>query len=231
MAKPLILGEVDVKAILKNAKSAHCFLLRPQPEFRNGEFGHPEELDDGHWCFQIDGNKDLEVEYKSIYDFDFTPPFYVGDEVYVREPWFKDVNRYMYKANYGRCEEFIKNGDPFNVPWESGVTMPKEAARLFLKVTDVRLIPIQDLTEEDAYKLGIAKLARLQNEAYDFNRWVIDPEAIEDIRRGVCWTEGAKQAYLWGWWNKRLKGKEYEQFMWQKNPYVWKIEFERRTQK
>lgn len=221
MAKPLILGEVDVKAILKNAKSAHCFLLRPQPEFRNSEFGHPEELDDGHWCFQIDGNKDLEVEYKSIYDFDFTPPFYVSDEVYVREPWFKDVNRYMYKANYGRCEEFVKNGEPFNVPWESGVTMPKEAARLFLKVTDVRLMPIQDLTEEDAYKLGVLEL--LPDDA-DRRRWVIDPED-DRIPFGQYWTEGARQAYLWGWWNKRLKGKEYEQFMWQKNPYVWKIEF------
>lgn len=222
--KPIVMSDTDVRAILENRKSMHCLLLQPQPKFISGEYGHPEELDDGHWCFEIEGNKKHGFKWQGIYDFDFAPPFYVGDKLYVRETWYKDAGRYLYRANYGRHEAFYRNGEPYEVRWKSGVTMPKDAARLLLEAVSVRLMPIQDLTEEDAYKLGVVKL---NPDCLYNDHWVVDPEDAERISKGHYWTESAKQAYLWGWWNKRLSAKDFEKFMWQKNPYVWRIEFER----
>ena len=229
--RPFVLSALDVKAILAGRKTAHCMLLKPQPEFKHGEYGHPEELDDGHWCMQIDGNKPLDLNYSTIFDFDFTPPFYSGDEVYIKEPWFQDPYRYLYKADYRASEKFYRNDKEFKVPWKSGITMPKEIARLFVKITNVQLIHIQDITEEDAYRLGIVKFRnRLDLGEYGVmnnDYWVVDPETQKDLAHSVCWTESARQAYFWGVWNAKLSTKDYQNFMWQTNPYVWKIEFER----
>ena len=109
--------------------------------------------------------------------------------------------------------------------------MPKEIARLFVKITNVQLIHIQDITEEDAYRLGIVKFRnRLDLGEYGVmnnDYWVVDPETQKDLAHSVCWTESARQAYFWGVWNAKLSTKDYQNFMWQTNPYVWKIEFER----
>ena len=74
-------------------------------------------------------------------------PYQVDDILYVRETW----------GRYSICEGIMPtiyykaNGNaPDKIKWISSIHMPKEAARIFLRVTDVRVERLQDITEEQA---------------------------------------------------------------------------------
>ena len=82
-------------------------------------------------------------------------PYQPGDILYVRETWHKYIKRvgegkschlvefYGYKAS-------IANSEDADEPWKPSIHMPKEAARIWLKVTNVRLERLQDITEDGA---------------------------------------------------------------------------------
>jgi uncharacterized protein YhfF len=89
----------------------------------------------------------------------------IGDYLYVRET-FK-----VYEKAVGRGETFgikkflaykadendntiQKPCEFYDVTWTPSIHMPKEAARIFLKVTDVRVERLQDMDAEDALKEG-----------------------------------------------------------------------------
>lgn len=84
--------------------------------------------------------------------------------------------------------------------------MPKEAARIFLKVTGVRVERLQDMTEEDALKEGVEAGALF-----------IDDETLEipAVRR------------FQKLWNSTIKKSDMDKYGWNENPWVWVIEFER----
>ena len=84
------------------------------------------------------------------------PPYQHGDILYVRETWCKgswmnEKERYYYKAD----------DNDFHCVWHPSIHMPKEAARIWLKVTDVRVERLQECGEGwciDIEKEGIATL-------------------------------------------------------------------------
>lgn len=82
--------------------------------------------------------------------------------------------------------------------------MPKSACRIFLKITNVRVERLQDITEKDAKSEGI-----------------IDRGALGFTSFGIDQSEKATEAfkYLWG----KINGEQ----SWNDNPFVWVIEFER----
>ncbi|WP_304508943.1 hypothetical protein [Anaerotignum sp.] len=134
------------------------------------------------------------------------PKYQVGDVPYVRETWcdrwlpdgfLEGKNRYGYKADgeptfgYWGNEKQCKD----NV-WIPSIHMPKEAARIFLKVTGVRVERLQEMAQEDAIKEGVEspseeQFAELWNStikkqdldtySWDANPWVwvIEFERIE----------------------------------------------------
>ena len=75
-------------------------------------------------------------------------PYQPGDILWVRETWHKDVGRYMYKANYSDKEKFYRGGKEVSIKWHPSIHMPKKAARLFLRVTGVRVERLWDITED-----------------------------------------------------------------------------------
>ena len=81
--------------------------------------------------------------------------------------------------------------------WRSPVTMPREAARLFLRVKDVRVERVQDISEEDA-----------------------KAEGVTAINNSECGYRGAFRE-LWNTLNAK-RG-----FDWYTNSWVWVIEFEK----
>lgn len=78
--------------------------------------------------------------YSSSFGFDV---LYAADEC-VKPCMFKDMDRYLNK--FSKYED--RKG------WNSPYSMPKEAARIFLRVTDVRFEKLQDITDEQAEKEG-----------------------------------------------------------------------------
>ena len=93
------------------------------------------------------------------------PPYQTGDILYVRETWQECCrntihsqivhNKYCFKASvdnpiYGCIDR--ECGQICN--WKPSIHMPKEAARIWLKVTDVRVERLQDITTEQILREG-----------------------------------------------------------------------------
>lgn len=92
--------------------------------------------------------------------------------------------------------------------------MPKKAARIFLKITDVRVERLQDITEYQIIAEGTP----------------CDKENYEQWGRGDIVTHNA-ETYLRGCfrelWNSTIKKSDLARYGWEANPWVWAIEFKR----
>lgn len=131
-----------------------------------------------------------------------TCPICPGDILYVRETWSKGLERYIYRAEYSDTEKFYRNGKEIEMKWKPSIHMPKEAARIWLKVTDVRVERLQEITEIGATKGGCV---------YDVEY------ALGNTARG----------HFKKLWDSTIKKSALDTYGWNANPWVWVIEFER----
>lgn len=93
-------------------------------------------------------------------------PYMLGDILYVRETW-KQYEKRVGRGNQCHLEKFYgyktdesnpKNPSEFyDGNWKPSIHMPKVAARIFLKVTSVRVERLQDITEEGIRAEGITE--------------------------------------------------------------------------
>jgi len=127
-------------------------------------------------------------------------PCHVGDVLYVRETWSEWTGGYVYKA---WSSPFPQPGKASVMKWHPSIHMPKEAARIFLRVTDVRAERLQDITIEDIRKEGLTSMA---------------------VHAGD--TEIAYEEWKL-LWDSTIKKSDIPLYGWDANPWVWVIEFER----
>lgn len=133
----------------------------------------------------------------------------VGDVLWVRESWqevlFKDEpTKYLYKAN--PMHDAMK--------WKPSIHMPKAACRLFLRVKNVRVERLQDISESDAIAEGIEKVF-----------WGPDSHFIgyfDYIEK--CEISGFK--YPKDSFKSLWDSINADKMPWSKNPWVWVVEFE-----
>lgn len=152
-------------------------------------------------------------------------PYHPGDILYVRETWAKVGDKaYGYKAD-----------DIWSVPrWRPSIHMPREAARIFLRVTDVRVERLQDITDEQALAEGVP-----EDDDYPLENPVYCPKckgegilgAVHPVSLGYmdidcpyCNTPPKRFSNLW---DSTLKPTDCALYGWDANPWVWVIEFER----
>ena len=88
--------------------------------------------------------------------------------------------------------------------------MPKEAARIWLKVTDVRVERLQSITEDGAKAEG----------AIDNRGFIHSPENEYDR------IHTAREHFI-KIWNSTIKKSDIDRYGWDASPWVWVIEFER----
>lgn len=96
--------------------------------------------------------------------------------------------------------------------------MPKEAARIFLKVTDVRVERLQEMNEDDAFAEGVSPW---DDRCYAKNGW--KPTFYDPDSGGACCPLDAFEDI----WNSTIKKSDIDIYGWDANPWVWVIEFER----
>ena len=131
------------------------------------------------------------------------PPYQTGDILYVRETCYKGLNRILYKANYSENEKFYENGKEIQIKWHPSIHMPKEAARIWLKVKDVRVERLQEITIDDIRNEGLTSMSvHVGDMVIALEEWKI-------------------------LWNSTIKKSDIGRYGWDANPWVWVIEFER----
>lgn len=128
-----------------------------------------------------------------------TCPICTGDILYVRETWKKAPNGYYY------YEDWQRNDIADVTKWKPSIHMPKEAARIWLKVTDVRVERLQEISAESALAEGADKYIHT-NGGLDENMTITS---------------------FIGIWNSTIKKSDLDRYGWDANPYVWVISFER----
>ena len=145
-------------------------------------------------------------------------PYQPGDILYVRETWqylyeldgneqvIEDTGKYYYAAtdtipfNTYVDENGVRHD---HAPWRPSIHMPKEAARIWLKVTNVRVERLQKITTNQ-----------------------IEQEGVETEYPHVLNGEEKKYAFQ-NLWNSTIKKSDLDFYGWDANPWVWVIEFER----
>ncbi len=146
--RPILFNTEMVRAILDGRKTVTRRLMKPQPVNKNGFW----ELGGAGWSDGI--SKIHPIPCHSLYN---RSPYQPGDILYVRETWC-NANKegvepdYYYYADVYICEDYNRT----EWKWRPSIHMPKEAARIWLKVTDVRVEWLKDITEEEAKKEGFS---------------------------------------------------------------------------
>ncbi len=213
--KPILFNTEMVRANLDGRKSCTRRLVKPQPDEKHTyQLGFvtdsTEKRDIGCFGFGID-------EYGGSVQY-AKPPYHIGDILYIRETWqylyeldgneqvIEDTGKYYYAAtdtipfNAYVDENGVEHD---HAPWRPSIHMPKEAARIWLKVTDVRVERLQEITAEQIGREGVE---------------VEYPHVLN----------GEEKRYAFSTlWNSTVKKSDLDRYGWNANPWVWVIEFER----
>lgn len=216
-AKPILFSTPMVQAILDGRKTVTRRVVKPQPKLHS-----PLELKcDGFEQreHEIGTNKWNEVQHnylgEKFYSYGRTAPYKTGDILYVRETWqavgtiYKFPAYYIYKASPEACPKTCPYSDgekwiDLGQTWKPSIHMPKEAARIFLKVIDVRVERLQFITVDGIEHEGICLTYPLIK--------LIDSEHLKKFIEI---------------WNSTIKKQDIDKYGWEANPWVWVIEFER----
>lgn len=174
--KPILFNTEMVQAILEGRKTQTRRVIKPQPK------------------------EDLITDMLNKYT------YAVGDILWVRETWNDLSNNegnfvYLADGDKGLKDKFFGVLTTKDIKWKPSIHMPKASARIFLKVTDVRVERLQDITEEDARAEGVIP--------------IYGNEFASEKRHYPAF------ARLWDSLNAK-RG-----FGWDTNPWVWVIQFER----
>lgn len=188
--KPILFNTEMVRAILDGRKDATRRIVK-------GFI--PDDAVWGYTAFTPKGYISCRGTFADGYGEKFFKlPCESGDILYVRETWKKAPNGYYY------YEDWQRNDIADVTKWKPSIHMPKEAARIWLKVTNVRVERLQKIAPQGAWKEG-ARCSCLH--------------PVPDCA-------GNKTAFV-NIWNSTIKKSDIDRYGWDANSYVWVIEFER----
>jgi len=185
--KPILFSTPMVQAILDGRKTMTRRVIKPQP-VRNGAFW---ELGGAGWS----GNTVTPVYGHSLYN---RIPHKPGDVLWVRETWYLethyDAHSYVYRASSPDYPVDVGVGQH---GWRPSIFMPREAARLFLRVKGVRVERLQNISAEDCEAEGHFETAPVEPRP---RSWFSEVWDSLNAKRGYGWDS---------------------------NPWVWVYSFER----
>ena len=140
-----------------------------------------------------------------------TCPICTGDILYVRETWKEAPKGYYY------YEDWQKDDIADVTKWKPSIHIPKEAARIWLKVIDVRVERLQDITYNGALREG--------SEGIRCDHVALGVHGCTDCMN-TGWIEPPQVEFM-QIWNSTIKKSNLDRYGWDANPWVWVIEFER----
>jgi hypothetical protein len=211
--KPILFNTEMVRAILDGRKTCTRRICKDANECTvpDMDFFDPEKR-----TYAVHNYADKEHKIKlSIAE--RSCPICPGDILYVRESVFQGVAHCLDVSGETECVltndfEYYADGLHKKDHWKDkheniwmnrrpSIHMPKEAARIWLKVTDVRVERLQEITEVQAQAEG----------------------CNSGLLTGACTARGQFEDL----WNSTVKKSDIDRYGWDANPWVWVIEFER----
>ena len=205
--KPILFNTDMVRAILDGRKTCTRRVVKPQwEECPHCKYVYNEYIYD----------KLAQNVYCARCGYPLVPerraPYHPGDILYVRETWCEVEKDTEEKVGFLPGERYLYKADDLGLAhikrWHPSIHMPKEAARIWLKVTDVRVERLQDITEDGAKAEG----ANWKN------------------GRNVGWEEKMQRTAIERFakiWDSTIKKSDLDRYGWNASPWVWAIEFER----
>lgn len=204
---PILFNTEMVRAILDGRKTVTRRLIK-LPKYIKLQ-------DDGLYTLFAEGTCYENQHMEELVDY-LKAPYQSGDILYIRETW-----QYLYELDgneqiiEGTGKYYYAATDtlPFDtyvdsmgvshdrVPWKPSIHMPKEAARIWLKVKDVRVERLQEISGGDLLKEGI--------DLFQSNYVRVAFDEFKNL------------------WNSTIKKEDLDLYGWDADPWVWVIEFER----
>ena len=227
--RPIIFNTEMVQAILEGKKTQtrrlnYLHEINKEPNaYRFSGFSSPQ------WSHRFPSGGTLFEYTKDVPHYEKKPDIFipsaklwdVDDLLYVRETWYPYTSGYdmrpsvlpenteiEYKAT---CHNPVDN-----YTWKPSIHMPKKFARIWLRVLDVRVERLQEITWQDAKAEGIRNEPGFNLDA---------PEYFWRAFRNLWDSINAKHVK-----KTREDGTVYYPYAWKENPYVWVVEFERTEQ-
>ena len=190
--KGILFSTEMVRAILDGRKTQTRRIITVDNDFETNPVCLPPDQWDGRFRFveNLPGYGVLAIRCQYL-----TPKYQPYNVLWVRETW-----QYIEGAS-GHGYAYKAGGGIYNVTsvWRPSIHMPRKAARIFLRVTDVRVERLQDITTQDIKAEGVEKSSF--TEAY----------------------RGYEREFI-NLWDSINAKRGYE---WEINPFVWVYTFER----
>ena len=197
---PILFNTEMVQAILNGRKTCTRRVVK----------GYiPKEAEFGYTAFTPKGCISCRGTFADGYGEKFFKlPCEPSDILYVRETFIQAAaHTFWYKAD-------DKSWMSKDLLWKPSIHMPKEAARIWLKVTDVRVERLQEITDKECIKEGIYP-SNCRNCNATFGCDVCLDEGYDEVDEFV------------EVWDNTIKKSDFDRYCWDANPLVWVIEFER----
>ena len=208
--KPILFNAEMVRAILDGLKTCTRRICKDANEYTvpDMDFYNADRR-----TYAVHNFADKE-QMEQLSTVERTCPICSGDILYVRETVWQKIGYYLdidgetkpswyNEFKYVASDEKPETGWNYSWAKRPSIHMPKEAARIWLKVTDVRVERLQDITADSIRNEGLSSLAV------------------------HC---GDMEIALKEWenlWNSTIKKSDLDRYGWDANPWVWVIEFER----
>lgn len=202
----------DIKEVTRRTQGLEEININPndwQFEWADFSLKYP-------WRFtQISSLNEKSLSEKNFYQAEAKCKYgKVGDILWVRETFHEDKAGYLYKADYSPEALRIVQTNPITkMKWKPSIFMPKDACRLFLEITSIKVKRLHDISEEDAIKEGAKPCSdelSMENRLNNYNN-------PSNATYPLVYVVGFKN--LW----KSINGEA----SWNLNPWVWVIGFKK----
>lgn len=193
--RPVLFNTEMVRALLEGRKTVTRRVVKPQPQESET---NPHRLTSGCYYFDVP-SKRFPGDLDRIVG-PYWPPYQPGDILWVRETWAHPSKEEIARGTDKNI--FLYRADVPSVPyawdhWNPSIHMPREAARIFLRVTGVRVERLRDIN--------------------------LDPPGPKNqvVREGLNYL-----CDFIAVWERTIKPADRSTYGWGANPWVWVIQFE-----
>lgn len=200
--RPILFNTEMVQAILEGRKTQTRRAINLQP---------PKEYTFYEWVYMTLPTEQVYARFQNksgcLGMFTIKSPYgKVGDKLWVRETWaMKEIcpeySDEAWEEMILYKADYTDKNDIKLTKWKPSIFMPKKYCRIWLEIINIRVERVQDIDQKDAIKEGI--------------------KVLPDFKKNYGMNARGAFMDLWESINEK-RG-----YGWNKNPWVWVIEFKK----